>query len=98
MRLVLALLVACATPMHTTHWNIYDGDALVLDVSAGPGPIRSTATLPPGAQPTTSAFMSATSHDAGHEDDFHTWLVASHSLDDFLAKARAAGLKVVAAE
>jgi len=38
--------------------------------------------------------MSATSHDAGHEDAFHTALVASHSVDEFLAQLRAQGLVV----
>jgi hypothetical protein len=42
----------------------------------------------------TSSFMSATSYDAGHEDQFHTILVASHSVDEFLAGVRAAGLTV----
>lgn len=89
--LLLLLLASC---MH--HWNVYDGQTLVLDVSSKPGAIRSTATLPPGATPATSAFMSATSHDAGRENDFYTWLTASHSVDEFLAHARSAGLRVVA--
>lgn len=93
--LVLALLIACAHPhMTPKHWNVYAGPDLVLDVSATPGPIVSTAA--PDGPPVTSAFMSATSHDAGREDDFHAWLVASHSVDEFLARARAAGLRVVA--
>lgn len=91
MKSLLLLLMGC---MH--HWNVYDGDTLVLDVSSKPGAIRSTAALPPGATPATSAFMSATSHDAGHENDFHAWLVESHSVDEFLAHARSAGLRVVA--
>lgn len=94
---LLAVLVACAhpvTPMQDHTWHVYDGEALVLDVSSRPGTIRSTAHLPPGAHATTSSFMSATSYDAGHEDQFHMILVASHSVDDFLAGIRAAGLIV----
>ncbi|CAN5375191.1 hypothetical protein BH11MYX1_BH11MYX1_02390 [soil metagenome] len=75
-------------------WHVYDGEDLVLDVSSRAGSIRSTAHLPPGTPPTTSSFMSATSYDASHEDQFHTILVASHSVDEFLAGVRAAGLTV----
>jgi len=103
--LVLALLCACGhprQPMTPTsndhHWNIYDGETLVLEVSSRPGPILSTATLPPGASPQTSAFMSATSRDAGHENQLHEILVASHGLDEFLGKLRAAGLDVRAVD
>lgn len=32
--------------------------------------------------------MSATAHDAGHENYLHAWLVASQSVDEFLARAR----------
>ncbi len=74
-------------------FQIFDGAAHVLDVSSEPGVIRSKATLPPGDQP-RSTFMSATSHDASHEDQFHRMLVASHSVDEFLALVRAAGLTV----
>jgi|GEM_PF-4469330 len=75
-------------------WHVYDGQDLVLDVSSHPGPIKSTAHLPPGTSPTTSSFMSAISYDASHEDQFHTILVASHTVDEFLAGVRAAGLTV----
>ena len=92
-----AALVACSSPqkpMQPTHWQVFDGPTLVLDVSAQPGPILSVAPLPPGSPPLTSSFMSATSHDASHEDAFHTALVASHSVDEFLAQLRAQGLVV----
>lgn len=100
-RALLAIsLLGCThtttTPMTTSHhWNLYDGDYLVLDVSSTPGAIRSVASLPPGTPPATSAFMSATSHDAGHEDAFRAWLDDAHTVDEFLAKARAAGLRIV---
>jgi hypothetical protein len=95
--LVLAAVLACSSPtkpMQPSHWQVFDGATLVLDVSSQPGPILSVAPLPPDAPPLTSAFMSATSHDAAHEDAFHTALVASHSVDEFLAKLRAQGLVV----
>jgi hypothetical protein len=94
---VLAAFLACSSPhepMQPNHWQVFDGPTLVLDVSSQPGPILSVAALPPGTPPLTSAYMSATSHDAGHEDALHTALVASHSVDEFLAKLRATGLVV----
>ncbi len=80
--------------MAEQHWQVFDGDDLVLDVSSQPGPIVSVARLPPGTPPLTSAFMSATSHDAGHENQFNQILTASHSVSEFLAGARTAGLTV----
>ena len=96
-RFLLAALFACSSPhepMQPNHWQVFDGPTLVLDVSSQPGPIISVAALPPGTPPLTSAYMSATSHDAGHEDAFHTALVESHTVDEFLAKLRALGLTV----
>ena len=92
-----AALVACSTPhkpKQPTHKHVFDGPTLVLDVSAQPGPILSVAPQPPNTPPQTSTFMSATSHDAGHEDAFHTALVAAHAVDEFLAQLRAQGLVV----
>ncbi len=76
------------------HWQVYDGDTLVLDVSSRPGAIRSTAHPPPGTPPVTSTFLSATARDASHENQLRDILVASHDLDGFLANLRAAGLTV----
>jgi len=80
--------------MTERHWKVFDGTTLVLEVSSTPGPILSTAPLPPGTPPRTSPFMSATAKDAMHEDKLHTILEDSHDLDGFLAKLEAAGLTV----
>ena len=97
--LIVAIIAACShpsPPMPPTehHWQVYDRDTLVLEVSSRPGPIISTALLPPGTPPATSTFMSATARDAAHEDQLHGILVASRDLDGFLANLRAAGLVV----
>jgi hypothetical protein len=76
------------------HWSVFDGNTQILEISDHPGPIVSTAELPPGQSPVTSPFMSATSRDAGHENQLYTILVASHDLDGFLAGLRAAGFDV----
>ena len=76
-------------------WNVYDGDELILDVNDSPGPIMSTASLPPGARPATHPFLSATAHSAIHENKLHQRLVASKSLPEFLSLLRADGFRVV---
>lgn len=78
------------------HWNVYDGDTLILDVSDQPGPIISTAILPPGQAPATNPFLSATSHDAFHENQLHDILQASHDVPSFLGGLRSAGFTVKA--
>jgi len=76
------------------HWQVYDGDTLILEVSDRPGPILSTAPLPPGQAPMQCAFMSATSRDAFHENQLHQILEASKDLPSFLNGLVAAGFKV----
>lgn len=94
--LALVVLAACAHVTH--HWRVYDGDTPILEVSDRPGPITSTAPLPPGAPPATSPFLSAAALDAGHEDQLATLLGGAHSLDEFLHALAAAGFRVVAAD
>jgi hypothetical protein len=99
-RAILALaLAACSAPAPKKaamphHWNVYDKDTLILDVSDQPGPIVSTAMLPPGEAPATNPYLSATSHDAFHENQLHGILQASHDLQSFLDGLRAAGFTV----
>ena len=92
--LALLVLAACA---HVTHsWRVYDGDLPILEVSDKPGPITSTAPLPPGTPPATSSFLSAAALDAGHEDQLASLLQSSHSVNEFLDALKAAGFRVVA--
>ena len=83
--------------MTDAHWNVFAGEDLVLEVWSKPGPIRSVAHLPPGEAPRVCPFMSATSHDAEHEDALHKILEASRTLEDFLGGLGRHGLRVVAA-
>ena len=76
-------------------WNVFDGDELILDVNDAPGPLLSTAALPPGVRPTTHPFLSATAHSARHESKLHERLVAAKSLPEFLSLLRADGYRVV---
>jgi hypothetical protein len=91
--LALLVLAACA---HVTHsWRVYDGDLPILEVSDKPGPITSTAPLPPGTPPATNAFLSAAALDAGHEDQLASLLAGAHDLKEFLHALEGAGYRVV---
>jgi hypothetical protein len=83
-------------PATVPTWSVYDGDTLILTIRGEPGPITSTAMLPPGVRPVTHPFLSAAAREAGHESQLRGILDASSSLDDFLARLRAAGFRVEA--
>ena len=81
--------------MAQTHaWKVYDRDELILDVSDKPGPIMSTAALPPGVSPKKHPFLSATAHSASHESKLRDLLEASKSVPDFLKHLADAGYSV----
>lgn len=83
--------------MANTHaWQVYDRDDLILDVSDTPGPILSTAALPPGVVPKQHRFLSATARSARHESKLHDLLEASKSVPDFLKHLADAGYSVKA--
>ena len=75
-------------------WRVFDDKLEILEISSQPGPIISTAPPPPDMKPVMHPFLSATALDAGHEDQLHTLLVASHSLDEFLHALTSAGFRV----
>jgi len=98
--LVLAFSLACHRPPEAPvpvvpAWSVYDGSVLILTIVGEPGPITSTAAPPPGGRPVLNPFLSAAAQDADHEDQLGRLLQASTSLDDFLARLRAAGFRVV---
>lgn len=75
-------------------FRVYDGETAILDVTDQPGPILSTAMLPPGVTPATHPFLSGTALDAGHEDKLRTLLVAAHSFDEFVTSLEGAGYRL----
>jgi hypothetical protein len=108
---VLALLAGCArdkpasapsnrsatvTPHEPRSWRVYDGDVEILEVTDQPGPLVSTAPLPPDATPAMHPFLSATALDAGHEDRLRELLERSHDVDEFVRRLEAEGFRVVA--
>jgi hypothetical protein len=78
------------------HWRVFDGDLAILELSDRPGPILSTAPLPPGQPPASHPFLSATALDAGHEDQLRQLLERSHDVAEFRAALAGAGFRVVA--
>ena len=83
--------------MAKTHaWQVYDRDDLILDLSDTPGPLMSTAALPPGVAPKQHPFLTATAHSALHESKLRDLLDASKSVPDFLKHLADAGYSVMA--
>lgn len=76
-------------------WSVFDGAELILTLTDEPGPIRSTARLPPGVRPVLHPFLSASAREAGHEHQLKALLDASTSVDDYLSRLVAAGFGVV---
>lgn len=76
-------------------WSIYDGEILILTVRDEPGVITSTAPLPRGVQPLRHPFLSAAAREAGHESQLKQILDAATDTEDFLARLKAAGFRVV---
>ncbi len=99
--LFLAFSLACHRPPEAPlpdvpSWSVYDGSVLILTVVGEPGPITSTAPPPPDGRLVTHPFLSAAARDAAHEDQLGRLLRASTSMEDFLARLKAAGFRVVA--
>ncbi|NVB79252.1 MAG: hypothetical protein HOV81_12695 [Kofleriaceae bacterium] len=108
---VIAMLAGCAhdkpasvpsnhastvTPHEPRSWRVYDGDVEILEVSDQPGPLVSTAPLPPDATPAMHPFLSATALEASHEDRLRGILERSHDVDEFVRLLQAEGFRVVA--
>lgn len=75
-------------------WSIYDGADLILTLTDEPGPITSTARLPPGSAPVTHPFLSAAARDAGYENQLKVLLDQSSSVGDYLTRLQGAGFRV----
>jgi hypothetical protein len=88
-------LPATDAAAQTSHrYNVLKAGHLVLTVSDVPGPIVSTAALPPGVLPAKHPFLSATAHAPEEEDALHKVLDQSKDFDDFLRRLRDSGYTV----
>lgn len=84
-------------PVAVRRWKVYRNDVLVLEVTDEPGPIVSTAALPPDPAfvPPTNPYLSASARHPGSESEVHRLLEQARSLEQFLALLTAAGFRVV---
>jgi hypothetical protein len=67
---------------------------VVLDIVDEPGPLTSTALLPPGTAPPRHPFLTAAARDADHEHELRELLLDSTSTEDFAQRLRRAGFSV----
>lgn len=66
-----------------SNWDVYKGERKVLWIKNEPGPLMSTALLPPGAKPAAHPFLTATALDANEEDALRGLLEAATDFDEF---------------
>jgi hypothetical protein len=90
-----AFLPAAQAAAQTVHrYNVLKAGRLVLTVSDVPGPIVSTAALPPGTSPAQHPFLSAAAQTPEEENALYQILEQSKDFDDFLRRLRAGGYTV----
>lgn len=90
----LALGAVDAFAADVRSFEVFKGETAVLSFRDEPGPLVSTAMLPPGARPTMHPFLSATALRAEEEDALGTILGQSRDAADFADRLRAAGYEV----
>jgi len=81
-----------ASPGQT--FNIYKDDRKILTVKNEPGPLLSTAILPPGTPPPKHPFLSGSALYAPEEGNLREILEQSAGFDDFLKRLKARGYRV----
>lgn len=75
-------------------WDVFKGDKKVLWMKNAPGPILSTAMLPPGAKPTQHKFITATAHDPMEENALGELLGEAKDFAHYVSLLKAKGYKV----
>lgn len=78
-------------------FKVYKGEVLELEIVDRPGPLVSNSAPPPvpgSTPPPPHPFLSATAFVATDEGELRKLLDASSSLEEFLGKLRAKGLRV----
>ena len=83
-----------AIPAEVVTWEVYKGDKMVLKVSNKPGPLTSTAILPPNTEPVTHPFLTAQALDPFEEDNLGKILGESGSFDEFISLLKANGYEL----
>lgn len=96
----LALLGACRRDVGGdalepgSSWDVFKGDRKVLWMKSAPGPILSTALLPPGAKPKQHQFVTATALDPMEESALGALLGNAKDFPEFVALLKANGYRV----
>ena len=80
-----------------TAYEVRKGERLVLTFTDRPGPVTSTALLPPGAAPVEQSFITADARAPEEEDKLRRILDGSKNVQDFIARLRQAGYVVTSA-
>jgi hypothetical protein len=75
-------------------FSAYRGNVEVLRFKEGSGPLRSTALLPPGQEPPTHPFLTASALQPAEEGPLRDVLEASKSFPDFMERLKKAGYEV----
>ena len=95
--MLLWALIACGPKGGKVQtYEVYDGSTHVLTFADGPGPLMSTAALPPGQEPRQHPFLHGTAHSAGHEHMLGSLLSTSTSTQAFIEALKAEGLELQA--
>ena len=77
-------------------WSVYNkAGKEVLRVKNVPGPLISTAVLPPNTPPVLNPFLSATALDPFEEDALRDILEKSRNFDEFIGNLKKSGYTVV---
>jgi hypothetical protein len=76
---------------------VYRDDRLALEIIAEPGPLVSRSAPPPqpGEGPILHPFLSATAYDPENEGALRDVLERSASLDEYLARLREMGFRII---
>lgn len=81
-------------PPAPRRYQVLKNGQLVLEVVDVPGPLVSTAILPPGMQPVQHPFLTATARAAFEESALREILDRSTTFDDFLRRLTEGGYVV----
>ena len=77
-------------------WSVYNKKGTeVLRVKDVPGPLISSAILPPNTPPVLNPFLSATALDPFEEDELRDILKKSRSFNEFIENLKKSGYSVI---
>ena len=78
----------------TKIWNVYKNDIKVLIIRDQPGPLISSASMPPGFTPPKHPFLSGRALELVEEGTLQAILDKAKNFDDFISLLRKNGYRV----